>query len=60
MVFLKPCDTYSLNQLVKEHRVKKEKTYIIGVGCRGTLDPEKVRAAGMKGIEGRRRSMETR
>ena len=51
LVFLKPCDTYSFNQLVKEHRVKKEKTYIIGVGCRGTLDPEKVRAAGMKGIE---------
>ena len=51
LVFLKPCDTYSFNQLVKEHRVKKEKTYIIGVGCRGTLDPEKIRAAGMKGIE---------
>ena len=23
-VFLKPCDTYSFNQLVKEHRVKRE------------------------------------
>ena len=45
LVFLKPCDTYSFNQLVKEHRVKKEKTYIIGVGCRGTLDTEKGRAA---------------
>lgn len=51
LVFLKPCDTYSFNQLVKEHRVKKDKTYIIGVGCHGTLDPEKIRNAGIKGIE---------
>ena len=26
VVFLKPCDTYSFNQLIKEHRVKREKT----------------------------------
>lgn len=50
LVFLKPCDTYSFNQLVKEHRVKKDKTYIIGVGCHGTLDPEKIRNTGVKGI----------
>ncbi|HIT68132.1 MAG TPA: 4Fe-4S dicluster domain-containing protein [Candidatus Merdisoma merdipullorum] len=51
LVFLKPCDTYSFNQLIKEHRVKREKTYIIGVGCHGTLKAEKVRDAGIKGIE---------
>ena len=51
LVFLKPCDTYSLNELVKEHRVKREKTYIIGVGCHGTVKAEKVLNAGIKGIE---------
>ena len=38
LVCLKPCDTYSFNQLIKEHRVDREKTYIIGVGCKGKLD----------------------
>jgi len=35
LVFLKPCDTYSFNQLLKENRVSREKAYIIGVGCEG-------------------------
>ncbi len=51
LVFLKPCDTYSFNQLIKEHRVDRDKAYIIGVGCQGTLKPEKIREAGIKGIE---------
>ena len=51
-VCLKPCDTYSFNQLLKEHRVDREKAYIIGVGCRGKLDIEKIRAQGVKGIQG--------
>ncbi len=51
LVFLKPCDTYSFNQLIKEHRVDREKTYIIGVGCQGKLDVEKMREQGIKGIE---------
>lgn len=34
LVCLKPCDTYSFNQLIKEHRVDREKAYIIGVGCK--------------------------
>ncbi len=50
-VCLKPCDTYSFNQLQKEHRVDREKTYVIGVGCRGKLDIEKIRGRGIKGIE---------
>ena len=33
MVCLKPCDTYSFNQLIKEHRVDREKAYILGVAC---------------------------
>jgi len=35
LVFLKPCDTYSFNQLTKEHRVSRDKAWIIGVGCEG-------------------------
>ena len=54
LVFLKPCDTYSFNQLIKEHRVDREKTYIVGIGCDGKLDIEKIREAGCKSIpEGR-------
>ena len=51
LVFLKPCDTYSFNQLVKEHRIDREKAYIIGVGCRGKLDIEAIKGLGIKGIE---------
>ena len=51
MVFLKPCDTYSFNQLIKEHRVDRDKAYIVGVGCKGKLDIEKIRSMGIKGIE---------
>lgn len=50
LVFLKPCDTYSFNQLLNEHRVAREKVYIIGVECRGMLDVRKVRDMGIKGI----------
>lgn len=51
LVFLKPCDTYSFNQLLKERRVDREKSYIIGVGCKGKLDIEKIKKLGIKGIE---------
>jgi ferredoxin len=51
LVCLKPCDTYSFNQLIKEHRVDREKAYIVGVGCKGKLDIEKAKKAGVKGIE---------
>ena len=50
LVFLKPCDTYSFNQLIKENRVDREKAYIIGIGCKGKLDVEKIKAQGVKGI----------
>ena len=51
LVFLKPCDTYSFNQLIKEHRVDRDKVYIIGVGCKGKLNIEAIKAMGIKGIE---------
>ncbi len=50
LVFLKPCDTYSFNQLIKENRVDRDKAYIIGIGCKGKLDIEKIKAKGIKGI----------
>lgn len=48
---LKPCDTYSLNQLTKEHRVNRENVYVVGVPCRGKLDINKIRSLGIKGIQ---------
>ena len=51
LVFLKPCDSYSFNQLTKEHRVDREKAYIIGVGCKGKVDVKHIKEAGIKGIE---------
>ncbi len=41
LVFLKPCDTYSYNQLIKEHRIKKENVYVVGIECQGKYDVEK-------------------
>ena len=45
-VFLKPCDTYSFNQLVKEHRINRENVYVIAVECLGKLDIQKIKAQG--------------
>ena len=50
LVFLKPCDTYSYNQLLKEYRVERENAYIIGLDCKGTLSVEAMHAQGAKGI----------
>jgi len=52
LVFLKPCDTYSLNQLTAEKRIDREKVYVIGVGCEGKADVEKIKARGISGIVG--------
>ena len=49
-VFLKPCDTYSFNQLVKEHRIVRENVYVIAVECLGKLDIEKIKANGVTGV----------
>jgi ferredoxin len=50
LVLLKPCDTYSFNQLINEHRVDRDKAYIIGVGCKGKLNIETIKANDVKGI----------
>ncbi|MBQ8291676.1 MAG: 4Fe-4S dicluster domain-containing protein [Clostridia bacterium] len=51
-VFLKPCDTYSFNQLIKEHRIKRENVYVIAVECLGKLDIEKIKAQGISFVTG--------
>ena len=50
LVFLKPCDTYSFNQLVKENRIWKDRVYIIGVPCDGKVDVGRIRSEGQEGI----------
>lgn len=50
LIFVKPCDSYSLQQLIKEHRVNREKIYIIGIECFGKTDIEKVKDRGLSAI----------
>lgn len=52
LAFLKPCDTYSFNQLVKEHRILRENIYVIGIECGGKADIDKIKANGISGIVG--------
>lgn len=46
--FLKPCDTYGVNQLIKDNRVKRELVYVVGTPCSGMIDAKKIKAAGYK------------
>ena len=50
LVFLKPCDTYSFNQLLTEHRFDREKVYAIGIPCAGMLDIGRIKAAAGDGV----------
>ena len=50
LVFLKPCDTYSFNQLLTEHRFDREKVYAVGIPCDGMADISKVKAKAGDGI----------
>ena len=50
LVFLKPCDTYSFNQLLTEHRFDREKVYAIGIPCEGKADIAKIKAITGDGI----------
>jgi len=52
-VFVKPCDTYGLNQLIKDHRVNRDLITVIGVPCSGMIDINKIKTIHkMKGITG--------
>ena len=50
LVFLKPCDTYSFNQLLTEHRFDREKVYAVGIPCEGMADIDKIREKTGDGI----------
>lgn len=50
LVFLKPCDTYSFNQLLTEHRFDREKVYAVGIPCEGMADISKVKLECGEGI----------
>jgi ferredoxin len=52
LAFLKPCDAFSMNQLLAEHRVKRESVYLIGIPCAGKADIEKIRERGIDGVSG--------
>lgn len=50
LVFLKPCDTYSFNQLLTEHRFDREKVYAVGIPCECMADISKIKAITGEGI----------
>ena len=50
LVFLKPCDTYSFNQLLTEHRFDREKVVAVGVPCNGMADIRKIKDRCGEGI----------
>ena len=50
LVFLKPCDTYSFNQLLTEHRFDREKVYAVGIPCDGMLDIGKIKSVVGDGV----------
>lgn len=50
-VFLKPCDSYSFSQLLKEHRIDKEKVWAVGIPCEGKIDIDAIRKIGIRGIK---------
>ena len=52
LVFLKPCDTYSFNQLTAEKKINRENVYVIGIQCEGKADVAKIMEAGIDGITG--------
>ncbi|MBO7344857.1 MAG: 4Fe-4S dicluster domain-containing protein [Clostridia bacterium] len=50
LVFLKPCDSYSFNQLLTEHRFDREKVYAVGIPCDGMIDISALKAVVGDGI----------
>jgi len=47
LILLKPCDTYSFNQLVKERQIRREAVYIVGVSCNGNVALEELEEKGL-------------
>lgn len=51
LALLKPCDTYSLNQMLGENRLERESVYVLGVPTGDMVDPVKMRNAGIRGLK---------
>jgi len=49
-VFLKPCDSYSFQQLLKEHRIWRDRVYVVGIACDGMCSMDVIRDKGIKGV----------
>ena len=58
-VFLKPWDSYSFQQLLKEHRMWRDKVYGVGVACDGMCSMDAIRDNGIKAIIGVEQAGET-
>lgn len=50
ILLTKPCDSRGLALLNKEHRIRRENIYALGVPCAGKIDIQKIKAQGIKGI----------
>ncbi len=50
LIFLKPCDSFSFNQLLTEHRIDRSKVYALALPCPGMLDVSRIRAKADDGI----------
>lgn len=51
LVFLKPCDSYSFARLVSEHRIDRDKVYVIGIPCDGMADIDLIKRHDIEGIQ---------
>lgn len=54
LAMLKPCDAYSLNQMLGEHRLEREAVYALAVPTGDMVDPEKMRKAGIRRLKSAR------
>ncbi len=54
LMLCKPCDAFSLNQMLGQHRLERDSVYVLGIPSPTILDADKLRAAGIKGIRGSR------
>ena len=52
LVFLKPCDTYSFNQLLTEHRFDRARVYAVGLPCNGMAEMRVIRDKCGDGVTG--------
>lgn len=59
LLLLKPCDSRGLALLQKEHRIKRENIYALGIPCAGKMDIGKIRAKTAGGILSVREEAET-